>query len=98
MADAQKFYPVSPTQPVEDQPPCSQPEAVDDEEFMDVEDIDSSEDWPAEPDLEWYFDHYDLDDARKVAISRTFASYLVAKGSSGRMRPGPAPGNKRSRD
>lgn len=75
--------------------PCSQPM----EEGYEEVDIDSGEvELPEEPDLEWYLDHYDLGDPQKVSICRTYASYLVAKGNSGRMRPGPAPGGKRSRD
>lgn len=44
---------------------------------------------PLEPDLDWYLSFYDLDDGAKVAVCRTYASYLVAKGRTGVTRPGP---------
>lgn len=42
--------------------------------------------------LEWFFDEKDVDLPTRVALCRTYASYLVAKGATGRARPGPSPG------
>jgi len=55
-----------------------------DDEDMDAEDV-----FPTDPDVEWYLNLYDLTDAQRVSICRTYASYLVAKGKSGVMQPGP---------
>lgn len=44
---------------------------------------------PAEPDIEWYLSLYDIPDATRVSICRTYASYLVAKGKTGVHKPGP---------
>lgn len=51
-------------------------------------------------DLEWYFDVKKIPVPQRVAICRSYASYLVALGKSGRERKGPPIGTrvKRQRD
>lgn len=44
----------------------------------------------AGPDLGEYLGMWILTDAQKVALCRTYASYLVARGKTGSQRPGPS--------
>lgn len=44
---------------------------------------------PIEPDLEWYLSLYEITDAQRVSLLRTYASYLVSKGRTGIHKPGP---------
>jgi len=44
----------------------------------------------AGPDLGEYLSMWILSDAQKVALCRTYASYLVARGKTGNQRPGPS--------
>jgi len=53
------------------------------------------DDFPIEPDLDWYLSLYELTDSQKVALCRTYASHLVAKGKTGIHRPGPPSGLKK---
>jgi hypothetical protein len=54
------------------------------QDAMDEEDV-----LPPEPDVEWYLSLYDITDAARVSICRTYASYLVARGKTGIHKPGP---------
>ena len=62
-----------------------QPEGDEDDQGADME----QDEIPTEPDIEWYLSLYDITDSQKVAMCRTFASYLVAKGKSGVKARGP---------
>lgn len=53
------------------------------------DDMDEEDVLPSEPDLEWYLSLYDITDATRVSLCRTYASYLVACGKSGVHKPGP---------
>ena len=89
---------MDPTQPIEYEDGCNSQPMFDDLEWPEPIDIDSDqEELPEEPDLEWYLDHYELDDDHKVSLCRAYASYLVAKGTTGRSRPGPPRGMKREK-
>lgn len=63
----------------------NQPQGDEDDEGADME----QDEIPTEPDIEWYLSLYDITDSQKVAMCRTFASYLVAKGKSGVKARGP---------
>lgn len=64
---------------------------VEEDEEEDVEEGDD------EPSLGRYLARFGLDAAAQVTLCRAYASYLVAQGKSGRVRPGPAPTLKRER-
>ena len=63
----------------------NQPDQDEDDQGADME----QDEIPTEPDIEWYLSLYDITDSQKVAMCRTFASYLVAKGKSGVKARGP---------
>ena len=63
--------------------------SLSDQEEVDCIEEMEEDDVPIEPDLDWYLSMYELTDSQKVALCRTYASFLVAKGRSGRLQPGP---------
>jgi len=58
-------------------------------EDQEGEDMEEDDILPVEPDVEWYLSLYDITDAQRVSLLRTYASYLVSKGKSGVHKPGP---------
>lgn len=63
------FDDIPPTQPI--------PDMEDDDEEEPMEE--GEDDFPEQPDLGWFFQHWELTDLQMIAICRTFANYISAK-------------------